>query len=96
MFNNSIIFLMITLVIPGVVFAASERKRDNVEPKLVSGISIVGNDETPKTLYLVPWRDSDDQDGMNVDPGNFEEELQPINKDDFVRELRFYENINPN
>jgi hypothetical protein len=37
----------------------SVNKDDKSEAKELSGMSIVGNDEAPKSLYIVPWKSSE-------------------------------------
>jgi hypothetical protein len=34
-------------------------KDKNSDAKELSGMSIVGNDEAPKSLYIVPWKSSE-------------------------------------
>lgn len=57
--------------------------------KELSGMSIVGNDEAPKSLYIVPWKSSEigvktSLDMMlNADDG-------PVDRDVFKRRLEFY------
>lgn len=76
--------------------AVAEDRRDESEPKVVSGMSIVGNDETPKSLYIVPWKNSEVGKGVNFTPTILNEELKPVDKSNFIRELDFYRNSNPN
>ena len=61
------------------------------EPKAISGMSIVGNNETPKSLYIVPWKSS--EIGMETDLSSnlLNEGLMPVDKDVFMREVQFYE-----
>lgn len=61
------------------------------EPKAISGMSIVGNNETPKSLYIVPWKSS--EIGMETDLSSnlLNENLMPVDKDVFMREVQFYE-----
>lgn len=61
------------------------------EVKSLSGISIIGNKDTPKSLYIVPWRSA--ELGMETDLSSslLNEGVQPVDKDVFLRELNFYE-----
>lgn len=61
------------------------------EVKSLSGISIIGNKDAPKSLYIVPWRSS--EMGMETDLSSnlLNEGMHPVDKDVFVRELDFYE-----
>jgi hypothetical protein len=60
------------------------------EVKTLSGISILGNQEAPKSLVIVPWKSSEigDMPGLSrlLDDG-----VQPIDKEVFMRELDYYE-----
>ena len=84
------------LLLPAVVFAADGNKRDKNEPRVVSGMSIVGNDETTKSLYIVPWKSSDGGKEIKFTSSTLNDELKPIDKDDFIRKLDLYRSRNPN
>ena len=57
---------------------------------------ITGNRELPKVLYIVPWKRSDLGDIVGK-PANslLDEVLQPIDRDVFLRENRYYEAVKP-
>jgi hypothetical protein len=57
---------------------------------------ITGNRELPKVLYIVPWKRSDLGDLVGK-PANslLDEVLQPIDRDVFLRENRYYEALKP-
>jgi hypothetical protein len=58
--------------------------------KLISGMSIVGNDEAPKSLVIVPWKSSELGDALDVsrivDDGR-----RPVDRAVFMRELSYYQ-----
>ena len=56
---------------------------------------IKGNQELPKVLYIVPWQKSDPGDLMGR-PVNtlLDEVLAPIDREEFVREVEFYNDLN--
>ena len=57
--------------------------------KELSGMSIVGNDEAPKSLYIVPWKSS--ELGVEADLTMFLNEGDvPVDRDVFKRQLDFY------
>jgi len=60
------------------------------EPKELSGMSIVGNDEAPKSLYIVPWKSSDIGAETSLDRMSNEGDV-PVDRDVFMRQLDFYE-----
>jgi hypothetical protein len=57
---------------------------------------ITGNQELPKVLYIVPWKRSDLGDLLGK-PANslLDEVLQPIDRDVFKRENRYYDALKP-
>ncbi len=57
---------------------------------------ITGNRELPKVLYIVPWKRSDLGDIVGK-PANslLDEVLQPIDRDVFLRENRYYDALKP-
>ena len=58
--------------------------------------SITGNQELPKVLYIVPWKKSDLGDLLGK-PANslLDEVLQPVDRDVFKRENRYYDALKP-
>ncbi|NTW60279.1 MAG: hypothetical protein HGB21_14300 [Nitrospirae bacterium] len=60
------------------------------DAKELSGISIVGNDEAPKSLYIVPWKGSElgEATSMGMD---LDERATPVDRDVFKRQLDYYE-----
>jgi hypothetical protein len=60
------------------------------EAKELSGMSIVGNDEAPKSLYIVPWKSSEMGVEASLDMMLNEGDV-PVDKVVFKRQLDFYE-----
>jgi hypothetical protein len=58
--------------------------------KTLAGISILGNQEAPKSLVIVPWKGSQigDMPGLSR---LLDDSVQPVDKDVFMRELAYYE-----
>ena len=86
---NRIITLALCLLLPATLALAADKMQEG-EVKELSGMSIVGNDEAPKSLYIVPWKSSEigvesSLNWMN-DSGN-----TPVDRDVFIRQLDFYE-----
>jgi hypothetical protein len=65
------------------------------EPHVVSGMSITGNNETPKSLYIVPWKSSEIGLETNLTSSLLNEDMAPVDKIVFMRELDFYKLSNP-
>jgi hypothetical protein len=56
----------------------------------MSGMSILGNEDAPKSLVLVPWKSSQLADMPSVSR-LLDSATQPVDKDVFMRELTYYE-----
>ncbi|MDH4056044.1 MAG: hypothetical protein OEW73_12325 [Gammaproteobacteria bacterium] len=59
-------------------------------PKTMSGMSILGNEETPKSLVIVPWKSSELGDDIGL-TDSLGENAQPVDKEVFLRELEYFE-----
>lgn len=65
-------------------------EQDPDAPVTMTGMSILGNEETPKALVIVPWKSSE----LGDDPGltdGLDDRAKPIDKEVFMRELDYYE-----
>ena len=58
--------------------------------KQMSGMSVVGNDDAPKALVIVPWKSSVLGDTLDVTRG-LDAGRGPVDRDVFKRELDYYE-----
>jgi hypothetical protein len=70
--------------------SVENRKSGEEGDKLVSGMSIVGNDEAPKSLVIVPWKSSQLGDTLDVSRG-LGDGRQPVDRDVFMRALSYYQ-----
>ena len=70
--------------------AAVEPKADPAGGKTLSGISILGNQEAPKALVIVPWKSSEIGDPLGLDE-NLDGSRRPVDKEVFMRELDYYD-----
>lgn len=64
----------------------------HAEDKLkMDGTAIIGNQELPKVLYIVPWKKSEVPD-MNQPPleSLIDEALQPIDREVFQRQVNYH------
>ncbi|WP_455207587.1 hypothetical protein [Kaarinaea lacus] len=87
----SITLLLLVSFPPFDAWAKDESKTNaKDEAKELSGISIVGNKEAPKSLFIVPWKSSE----LGVETGLasklLDEKMKVVDKDVFERELDFY------
>jgi hypothetical protein len=81
---RTFVICMIPLLVTGAALAGE------ADEKLMGGMSIVGNDEAPKSLVIVPWKSSALGDALGpsrlLDDGR-----QPVDREVFMRELDYYE-----
>ncbi len=64
---------------------------DGIEsPKTMSGMSILGNEEAPKSLVIIPWKSSEMGDDISLSD-SLDDRARPVDKEVFLRELSFYE-----
>jgi hypothetical protein len=70
---------------------AVEEQGDGIEkPKTMSGMSILGNEEAPKSLVIIPWKSSELGDDISLSD-TLDDRARPVDKEVFLRELSFYE-----
>ena len=55
----------------------------------MSGMSILGNQETPKSLVIVPWKSSEIGNGIGVSRA-LDTRIRAVDKDVFMRELKYF------
>ena len=60
------------------------------DPKSMSGMSILGNQDAPKSLVIVPWKSSEIGDPLGLDE-NLDGSRRPVDKEVFMRELDYYD-----
>ncbi len=69
---------------------AAEANGDGIEsPRSMSGMSILGNEEAPKALVIIPWKSSELGDDISLSD-TLDERAQPVDREVFLRELNFY------
>lgn len=87
--------------VPSAVLSADTRRttRGNVvmDELDLERTEITGNQELPKVLYIVPWQQSDPGDLMGR-PANtlLDEVLEPVDRGEFARQVRYYESLQDN
>ena len=71
--------------------------RTDKDGKLIStpgskalGMSILGNQEAPTSLVIVPWKSSELGGALGITP-ILDDSRQPVDRDVFMRALRYYE-----
>jgi hypothetical protein len=69
--------------------AATGQQAGPGEPKALAGMSILGNQEAPKSLVIVPWKSSEIGNGIGVSRA-LDTRIRAVDKDVFMRELKYY------
>jgi hypothetical protein len=70
--------------------AAAQTTPDAAGSKTLSGISILGNQEAPKALVIVPWKSSEIGDPLGL-AENLDGSRRPVDREVFMRELDYYD-----
>jgi len=65
-------------------------KQAEDDEKLLSGMSVLGNQEAPKALVIVPWKSSEIGSALGISTV-LDDSRQPIDKEVFMRMLSYYE-----
>jgi len=81
------LYFVVLLLVAGTATAEAPADTDD---KLLSGMSIVGNDEAPKSLVIVPWKSSELGDMLDVSRA-LDDGRQPVDRDVFNRQLDYYQ-----
>ncbi len=68
---------------------ASEAPAVPGAPRTLSGMSILGNEEAPKSLVIVPWKSSQLGDGLGISNA-LDQSPRAVDKEVFLRELHFH------
>ncbi len=86
-----IIFYAACLLLPATLSTAADKgKKADADDKLVSGMTILGNNETPKSLVIIPWKSSEIGQESKLNSNLLNDGLNPVDKAVFMRELNFY------
>lgn len=90
--GRTLVYCMFALLAAGVARAGDAPAAPDkaAGDKVLSGMSIVGNDEAPKSLVIVPWKSSGLGDALDVDT-SLGDGRQPVDRDVFTRELSYYQ-----
>ena len=69
----------------------AEKTGDGInQPKTMSGMSVLGNEEAPKSLVIVPWKSSELGDNISLSD-TLDDRARPVDKEVFLRQLHFHE-----
>jgi hypothetical protein len=90
MFRNLFLCLCFVLFTAVTAVGQDAKTKKEQDAKELSGMSIVGNDEAPVSLFIVPWRSSEigveTNFNMMLNDGDM-----PVDRVVFTRQLEFYQ-----
>jgi hypothetical protein len=72
------------------VVAKDDGAKTEAGPKRISGMSILGNQDAPKSLVIVPWKSSEIGDAVGI-AALLDDSRRPVDRDVFARELAYYQ-----
>jgi len=84
---RTLFYCTVMLLLAG---SAQAQETTDEGDKELSGMSIVGNDDAPKSLVIVPWKASGLGDALDVSR-ILDDGRQPVDRDVFKRELAYYQ-----
>ncbi len=89
--RRKILICLCLALFSAVTVGAQEKEQEETStPKELAGMSIVGNDEAPKSLYIIPWKSSEVGVETSLDMMLNDKDV-PVDRDVFKRQLNFYE-----
>ena len=96
-FRKLVLYLFVVLFMAATAMAENGNKENEKElfknntsgTKELSGMSIIGNNEAPKSLYIVPWKSSEIGDETRLSTMLNESDM-PVDREIFKRQLEFY------
>ncbi|RFA30933.1 hypothetical protein CAI21_02855 [Alkalilimnicola ehrlichii] len=64
------------------------------EERDLDGMAVIGSEELPKALNIVPWRDAElGQTTAHVRHGLSDNPLEPLDREVFQRELQYHQSL---
>ena len=66
------------------------KKPEKPEVRDMSGISILGNQDAPKALVIVPWKSSEIGNGIGI-ASSMNNRPVPVDKEVFGRQLHYFD-----
>jgi len=80
------ILIPLLLLLPAAAVAETEQERR------LAGMAVIGNQELPKSLYIVPWKSAElGEAAPSPSSGMFSEGLTPLDPEVFRREVKYYD-----
>ena len=89
-------WLCLPLLLAGVSARAEDAQKPEATaetkegPKTLEGMSILGNQEAPKALVIVPWKSSELGASLGISP-LLDDSRSPVDREVFLRALSYYD-----
>jgi hypothetical protein len=87
--NIALILLLAVSPAPAEIGAEAEAKTEAAAERIL-GMSILGNQEAPKSLVIVPWKSSEIGESLGIST-MLDDSRQPVDREVFLRALSYYE-----
>jgi hypothetical protein len=87
-------FRILAAALAMVLVAPQSMAEEQLDRLDLDATSVTGNQELPKVLYIVPWKQSGigELDGKPVD-SLLDEALAPLDREVFQRQVRYFEQL---
>jgi hypothetical protein len=92
MFRKLILIISVVFISAAPVMAekAAPEQPVQTDAKMLGGMSVLGNQEAPMSLFIVPWKSSELGGETNL-TRTLNERDQPVDRDVFMREMEFHQ-----
>ena len=90
---RTLVFSLCLVLVSVAMVAAQDNGSDgsgDSAARTVRGMAVLGNDEAPMSLFIVPWKSSELGVETNLNRTLHEHDV-PVDRDVFMRELDFYQ-----
>lgn len=84
-----IIITLAVIVMATVAIGADSKPAGNI--KKLTGISIVGDKEAPKSLYIVPWHNAEVKQNISLSSNLIDDNMQAVDRESLLQQLQLYE-----
>ena len=86
----------IKIILPALLFSTTLLAQEAEDRLDMEGTSIIGNNESPKILYIVPWKPAQRID-IPAPPvvSILDRPLQKLDRNEFRRQVKFHQKVFP-
>lgn len=84
-----IIITLAAIVMTAASLGADSNQAGNI--KQLTGISIVGDKEAPKSLYIVPWHNAEVKQNASLSTNLIDDNMQAVDRKSLHQQLQLYE-----